>query len=54
MWNSSKKVGFGLSISKDKNSNNNNLYYMTVVAYYSPVGNVAGDFLNNVFDINVF
>jgi hypothetical protein len=52
IWNSSKKVGFGLSISKEKNPDNN-LYFMTIVAYYSPLGNIAGEYLNNVFDINV-
>lgn len=51
VWNSTQKVGYGLSVSKDKNPIDS-LYYLSVIAYYKPKGNIEGEYLNNVFDIN--
>lgn len=43
LWNSSLKMGVGVSLGAD------GMYY--VVANYDPAGNVVGEFMNNLPEI---
>jgi hypothetical protein len=47
LWKGSNEIGFGLagSTTKDKNGN----YWLFIVAYFTPPGNVKGEYLKNVF-----
>ncbi len=47
LWKSSTDIGFGMAASTTKDKNGN--YWLFVVAYFTPPGNVKGEYLNNVF-----
>jgi pathogenesis-related protein 1 len=47
MWKDSTEIGFGMAASTTKDKNGN--YWLFIVAYFTPPGNVKGEYLNNVF-----